>query len=88
MALRGAGKSEFAQKLAMFESGKTSSVKVKTEKFYKPGFFNLPHFFPCQHPEHSPPSMLHVPNGQGYRHICPKCGNISILTSLSFLLKL
>ncbi|MGE4349637.1 MAG: hypothetical protein AB7D28_07715 [Candidatus Berkiella sp.] len=34
MALRGAGKSEFAQKLAMFESGKTSSVKVKTEKFY------------------------------------------------------
>ena len=60
------------------------SQRVKTEKFYKPGFFNLPHFFPCQHPEHSPPSMLHVPNGQGYRHICPQCGNISILTSPVF----
>ena len=40
------------------------------------GFFDLPQKKTCNHPEHEPPKHLHIPQGKGYRHICPKCGHI------------
>lgn len=43
------------------------------------GFF---HLFPkeaCTHPEHKSPSHLHIPNGMGYRHVCPACGATKVL---------
>lgn len=38
------------------------------------GFFDLPSKKYCGHPEHEPPKLLHIPQGKGYRHICPQCG--------------
>lgn len=40
----------------------------------KSGFFDLPVQQTCRHPEHEPPSMLYIPPGKGYRHVCPGCG--------------
>lgn len=42
----------------------------------KSGFFDLPAKKYCEHPEHTPPKHLHIPQGKGYRHVCPKCGHI------------
>lgn len=39
------------------------------------GFFDLPKKTNCKHPEHDPPKHLHIPQGKGYRHVCPSCGN-------------
>jgi hypothetical protein len=38
------------------------------------GFFDLPPKKYCNHPEHNPPKHLHIPQGKGYRHVCPRCG--------------
>lgn len=35
----------------------------------------------CRHPGHKPPTMIHIPAGMQYRHICPGCGNVVILRS-------
>jgi hypothetical protein len=35
----------------------------------------------CRHPHHNPPSHLHVPEGHGYRHTCPGCGGVRIITN-------
>lgn len=44
------------------------------------GFFPLPEDDPpCKHPSHNPPSHIHVPEGKGYRHVCPHCGEVQIL---------
>ena len=45
------------------------------------GFFDLdlPLSNKCKHPSHEPPSMLYIPPGKGYRHICPNCGKITDL---------
>lgn len=40
------------------------------------GFFDLPQKKTCRHPEHRPPSHIHIPQGKGYRHVCPGCGNV------------
>lgn len=52
----------------------------------KGGFFPLPDFpekimdgNSCTDPEHNPPKYLHIPQGQGYKHICPKCGKVQIV---------
>ncbi len=44
------------------------------------GFFDLPQAVKCKHPEHNPPSHIHIPQGKGYRHVCPACGDVAILT--------
>lgn len=44
------------------------------EKNPKGGFFDLEKKDICLHPEHDPPKFLHIPQGKGYRHICPACG--------------
>jgi len=28
----------------------------------------------CNHPGHNPPTMLWIPPGKRYRHVCPGCG--------------
>lgn len=35
----------------------------------------------CKDPEHHPPTMIHIPIGKEYVHICPSCGNQQILRS-------
>lgn len=40
------------------------------------GFFDLEIEETCNHPEHKPPTHLHIPQGKGYRHVCPACGNV------------
>lgn len=45
----------------------------------KGGFFDLPNILTCRHPEHNPPQHIHIPNGKGYRHICPGCRKVTDL---------
>ena len=45
----------------------------------KNGFFDLPPMKYCNHPNHNPPQHLFIPMGRGYRHKCPKCGNVTVL---------
>lgn len=45
----------------------------------KSGFFDLEPTIICRHPEHEPPKHLHIPQGKGYRHICPSCGKETVL---------
>lgn len=33
----------------------------------------------CRHPEHEPPGMICIPQGQQYRHVCPGCGATTIM---------
>lgn len=50
------------------------------------GFFPLPKFpekekdmDTCNDHEHNPPQYLHIPQGQGYKHVCPSCGKVQIV---------
>ncbi len=43
------------------------------------GFFDLPFKKQCNHPEHEPPKYLHIPQGKGYKHICPSCGEATTI---------
>lgn len=44
------------------------------------GFEPIPEWRePCSHPSHQPPTMIVIPKGQRYRHVCPHCGAESIL---------
>jgi hypothetical protein len=43
------------------------------------GFFDLPGIKQCRSLEHNPPMYIYIPNGQGYKHVCPQCGKVSIL---------
>lgn len=45
----------------------------------KGGFFNLHQNIKCNDKSHDPPSHLHIPQGQGYRHVCPSCGKVTEL---------
>ena len=41
------------------------------------GFFDLEDDIKrCTHPNHNPPSHMHIPQGKGYRHVCPGCGGV------------
>ena len=42
----------------------------------KNGFFDLPKSDRCTDPSHEPPMYLYIPPGKGYKHVCPKCGNV------------
>lgn len=35
----------------------------------------------CTSPEHNAPTHLVVPEGQQYRHVCPKCGRQQVIKS-------
>ena len=50
----------------------------KPVAFEKGGFFDLPLSQHCTHPQHRFPTMLYIPPGKGYRHVCPGCGKEQI----------
>lgn len=45
------------------------------------GFFDLDPMEICNHINHLPPMYLWIPEVKGYRHICPKCGKVTVLTN-------
>lgn len=50
----------------------------------KSGFFDIPEesrIQRCRDPEHNFPSMLHIPPGKGYRHVCYTCGKVTTVTN-------
>jgi hypothetical protein len=42
----------------------------------------------CNHPEHAPPSHIHVPEDKVYIHECPQCGNVTRMISPNIVLDL
>ena len=54
----------------------TLQLKIaELQSIQKSGFFDLenPKII-CNDKNHNPPSNLHIPEGKGYRHVCPSCG--------------
>ncbi len=50
----------------------------------KGGFEPIPgHVEPCHSMEHEPPMMLYIPPGQQYRHVCPGCGQVTVMRGSS-----
>ena len=45
------------------------------------GFFDLPKQEQCTSKEHNPPKNIYIPQGKGYRHVCPDCGKETIITN-------
>jgi hypothetical protein len=45
----------------------------------KSGFFDLPQQDICRDKEHNPPSHICIPQGKGYRHVCPSCGKETVI---------
>lgn len=45
----------------------------------KSGFFDLNSAKKCNHPSHELPTHLHIPQGKGYRHVCPNCGKVTVI---------
>lgn len=52
----------------------------------KGGLFDLPKVQRCKHPSHNPPTHIHIPQGKGYRHVCPACGNSQDIVPLQISL--
>lgn len=51
----------------------------------KSGFFDLPKEEVCKDLSHYPPSMMSIPHGKGYRHVCPSCGKVTtIINRISY----
>jgi predicted RNA-binding Zn-ribbon protein involved in translation (DUF1610 family) len=50
---------------------------VKPQK--QGGFFDLPKVQTCKSNEHNPPTHIHIPQGKGFKHICPACGKETII---------
>jgi len=62
------------------------SENVFNRKPQEGGFFPLPDFphqkieeKKCNNLDHDPPMHLHIPQGQGYKHVCPSCGKTRII---------
>lgn len=55
------------------------SIENILNKPNRGGFFDLPKDKQCKHPEHQPPSHIYIPQGKGYRHVCPACGAEAVL---------
>ena len=51
----------------------------ESETVRKSGFEPDPRPKVCTDPNHGPPTMLVVPLGQRYRHVCQRCGATSYL---------
>jgi len=43
------------------------------------GIFELNKAERCLDPSHNFPSHMCIPQGHGYRHVCPKCGAVKIV---------
>ena len=46
------------------------------------GFFDIESFKICTHPEHNIPSHIFIPQGKGYRHICPSCNTEVVIVPI------
>lgn len=55
-------------------SDQMNDIKAIYDFHKKCGFFDLPKQKICKHPQHNPPQHLYIPQGKGYRHVCPACG--------------
>lgn len=56
--------------------------KNKNKDKKKSGFFPLEEIGikeVCKDTQHHPPNFIHIPFGQGYRHVCPTCGEVTEL---------
>lgn len=71
--------------MAHFQSGFNNSNIAPIPEEDKFGFFDLPFNSKCMDLQHEPPSHLHIPQGKGYRHICPSCGKVTTLISLQIM---
>lgn len=59
---------------------KIKEILKNIEKEDKSGFFDLPSIKEkCTHHEHEPPKYMVIPQGKGYRHICPACRQETII---------
>ena len=65
--------------IEMFRTNHNQLFDNRLSSILKSGFFDLPKQESCNHPEHNPPTHLHIPEGKGYRHVCPGCGKQVIL---------
>lgn len=43
------------------------------------GFFPFPKDTQCMDLEHTPPTHIFIPPGQGYGHVCPTCGKATLI---------
>lgn len=49
--------------------------RINTDMPYNPA--------PCMDCEHNPPSMLYIPPGEVWEHVCPSCGKRTIMRGTS-----
>jgi len=63
-------KSKFQQKL---------DEMMEKQRPKESSFFDLPKDKSCKDREHNPPSHMVIPQGKGYRHVCPSCGEVQIV---------
>lgn len=54
--------------------GPSAREAVLTPTPRRSGFFDLPRTAKCLDPGHEFPTMIHIPPGKGYTHVCPSCG--------------
>lgn len=45
------------------------------------GFFDITQDVTCKDRSHNFPTHISIPAGKGYRHVCPSCGNVIIVTN-------
>lgn len=57
---------------------KNHIFKVNPEGSDGSGLFDLD-INVCRHPAHEPPMFIHIPQGKGYRHVCPSCKKVTNL---------
>lgn len=39
----------------------------------------------CNHPDHNPPTHIHIPYGHQLRHTCPACGREVVVRSMDVI---
>jgi hypothetical protein len=41
--------------------------------------FRMYDSYKCNHSQHCPPNYLKIPPGSSHRHICPECGEVTLV---------
>lgn len=60
---------------------KPSNIDNNNKLAESGGFFDIPQSGVCQDKGHNFPTHLSIPYGKGYKHVCPSCGNVIIVTN-------
>lgn len=50
-------------------------VPERNSKKEASSFFDLPKVKICRDPSHHAPGYICIPEGKGYKHVCPSCGH-------------